>query len=264
MVSCLNPAFRSARGQRIWAAYRDRAEKLNDGTLNPLLTRYIDLVLLQARLSSILIETLAPPHTDNNRAILSTFNREALRPLLTLAAREVTLMGQSELQGESLDLLEDLWNQVEEFRYPRDLAAQLVLEVFATELSTLPHKAIETTSDRCPHCGFHIMCSLAREEGMGRGRSVVCSICLSEWPVPRLGCLRCGEQRASKLGVFSFDMWPHIRVDVCDSCGGYLKSIDMTKDAEALPVPDDVRSSAINIWAFEQGYQCVGRHFFNL
>jgi len=42
-----------------------------------------------------------------------------------------------------------------------------------------------------------------------------------------------------------------IRVEACDSCGGYLKSIDMTKDAETLPVPDDVPSSAINIWAFE-------------
>jgi formate dehydrogenase maturation protein FdhE len=39
----------------------------------------------------------------------------------------------------------------------------------------------------------------------------------------------------------------------CDSCGVYLKSIDMTKDAEALPVPDDGASSAINIWTFEQG-----------
>ena len=64
--------------------------------------------------------------------------------------------------------------------------------------------------------------------------------------------------------MFSFDAWTPIRVEVCDSCGGYLKSIDMTKDAEALPVPDDVGSSAINIWAFEQGYQAIGRHFFNL
>jgi formate dehydrogenase maturation protein FdhE len=38
----------------------------------------------------------------------------------------------------------------------------------------------------------------------------------------------------------------------------------MTKDPDALPVPDDIASSAINIWAFEQGYQAIGRHFFNL
>ncbi len=264
MASCLNPVWRSEQGQRIWASYRERAEKLNAGAVNSLLTKYIELVSLQTRLSSILIGTLDVPHTDSDRALLCYFNGEALRPLLVLAAREVSAKGQMERPGESLNLLEELWNQVEEFQYPRDFAARLVLEVFATELSVLPHREMETTPDRCPHCGFPILCSIAREEGMGLRRSVVCSICSSEWPVPRLGCLHCGEQEASRLQVFSFDAWPHIRVEACDSCGGYLKSIDMTKDAETLPVPDDVASSAINIWAFEQGYQAIGRHFFNL
>jgi hypothetical protein len=262
MASCLNPVWRSARGQRIWAAYRQRAEKLNAGVVNPLLTRYIELVSLQEKLSSILIGTLDVPHTDSDRALLCYFNGEALGPLLALASREVRAEGQMEPPDESL--LEDLWNQVEEFQYPRDFAARLVLEVFATELSVLPHRKMETTPDRCPHCGFPILCSIAREEGMGKQRSVLCSLCSSEWAVGRLGCLRCGEQEASRLPVFSFDMWAHIRVEACDSCGGYLKSIDMTTDAETLPVPDDVASSAINIWAFEQGYQAIGRHFFTL
>jgi Protein involved in formate dehydrogenase formation len=264
MASCLNPVWRSARGQRIWADYRERAEKLNTGTVNPLLTRYIELVSLQARLSSILIETLDVPHTDSDCALLGYFNGEALRPLLALAVREVSAKGQMEPPGESLNLLEDLWNQVEEFQYPRDFAARLVLEVFATELSVLPHREMETTPDRCPHCGFPVLCSIAREEGMGKRRSALCSLCSSESAVARLGCLRCGEQEASRLPVFSFDAWVYIRIEACDSCGGYLKSIDMTKDAETLPVPDDVASSAINIWAFEQGYQAIGRHFFNL
>jgi formate dehydrogenase maturation protein FdhE len=264
MTSCLNLAWRSAQGQRIWDDYRERAEKLNAGAMNPLLTRYIELVSLQARLSSILMGTLDVPHTDSDRALVCYFNGEALRPLLALAAREVSAKGQMEPLGESLNLLEDLWNQVEEFQYPRDFAARLVLEVFATELSILPHREMETTTDHCPHCGFPILCSIAREEGMGMRRSTLCSLCSSEWAVARLGCLRCGEQEASRLPVFSFDAWAHIRVEACDSCGGYLKSIDMTKDAEALPVPDDVASSAINIWAFEQGYQAIGRHFFSL
>lgn len=264
MTSCLNLAWRSAQGQRIWDDYRERAEKLNAGAMNPLLTRYIELVSLQAKLSSILIGTLDVPQTDGDHALLYYFNREALRPLFALAAREVKVEGQMEPSGESLPLLEDLWNQVEEFQYPRDFAARLVLQVFATELSVLPHREMETTPDRCPHCGFAIQCTIAREEGMGMRRSALCSLCSSEWTVGRLGCLRCGEQEASKLPVFSFDAWAHIRVEACDSCGGYLKSIDTTKDVETLPAPDDVASSAINIWAFEQGYQAIGAHFFNL
>lgn len=264
MASCLNAAFRSAGRKSIWLVYLARAESLNAGATNPLLTTYIELVSLQARLSSILIETQDVPHTDDGRALLSYFNGETLRPLLALAAREVKVKGDSEPPDESLDLLESLWNQVEEFNYPRDFAARLVLQVFATESSALPHREMETTPDHCPRCGFPILCSIAREEGMGRQRSAVCSLCSGEWAIPRLGCLRCGEQHASKLPVFSFDAWPHIRVAVCDSCGGYLKSVEMTSDAEALPVPDDVASGAVNIWAFEQGYEPIGRHFFNL
>lgn len=259
----LDPALRAETGKTIWTAHRGRAKKLNSEATNPLLTRYIELVSVQAKLSSILIQTLDVPHTGDH-TLVSYFNRGALRPLLALAAREVAAKGQTEPTGESLELLEELWNQVEEFNYPRDFAARLVLEVYATELSGLPHKEMETTPNRCPHCGFPILCLIAREEGMGRRRSAVCSLCSGEWAVSRLGCLRCGEQDASKLPVFSFDAWTHIRVEGCDSCGGYLKSIDRTKDSEALPVPDDIGSGAINIWAFEQGYQAIGRHFFNL
>jgi hypothetical protein len=264
MASCLHTGFRPAGRKSIWSANLARAEKLNAGTANPLLTRYIELVSLQTRLCSILVESLEVLQTDPDRSLLSYFNGEALRPLLAVAAYEVAPMGQTEPAGGSLERLEDLWNQVEEFDYPRDFAARLVLEVYATGLARLTHKQIETTPDRCPHCGFPILCSIAREEGMGRRRSVVCSICSSEWPAPRLGCLHCGEQGASKLPVFNFDVWPHIRVEACDACGGYLKSIDMTKDAAALSVPDDIASSAINIWAFEQGYKGIGRHLFDL
>jgi Protein involved in formate dehydrogenase formation len=200
MASCLNPVWRSAQGQRICAAYRERAEKLNVGAVNPLLTTYIELVSLQAKTQYHPDRTLDVPHTDSDHALLCHFNREALRPLLALAVREVSAKGQAEPPSESLNLLEELWNQVEDFQYPRDFAARLVLEVFATELSVLPHREIETTPDRCPHCGFPILCSIAREEGMGRRRSALCSLCSSEWPVGRLGCLRCGEQEASAPG----------------------------------------------------------------
>jgi hypothetical protein len=241
-----------------------RAEKLNAGASNPLLAKYIEMASLQTKLSSTLVETFKPSPNGADRALLAYFDCEALNTLLTLVERQVGMGGQTKPTNESLQLLEQLWNQVEEFTYPRDLGARLVLEVFATELSTLPHREMETLPDRCPHCGFRILCSIAREEGMGRRRSVRCSLCSSEWAVPRLGCLRCGEQVVSKLTVFNFETWPHVRVDACDSCGGFLKSIDMTKEADALPVPDDVASSAINIWAFERGYEPIGRHLFNL
>ena len=82
--------------------------------------------------------------------------------------------------------------------------------------------------------------------------------------MPRLGCLHCGEQQSAKLPVFAFEEFPHIRIDACESCGNWLKSIDLTIEAESLPVPDDIWSSAADLWAFEQGYDHIGSHLFGI
>lgn len=278
MVSSVRQAFRSEMAGSVWAAYSRRAEKLNDRAANSLLTKYIELVSLQNEMSSMLIETCEVPNATSDLALLSYFDDVMLRPLLAKARRAVAAGGFTVSETESSESargqlhcrrgvglsLENLWHQVNEFEYPDDFPARLVLEVFATEVSAWPHREIETKPDHCPHCGFPILCSILREEGLGRSRFCCCSLCGSEWPVPRLGCLRCGEQQSEKLPLFTFEEFPHIRIEACDSCGGSLKSIDVTRDAEALPVPDDVWSSAVNIWASEQGYQSIGNSLFAL
>lgn len=264
MVSSVRQAFRSEMAGSVWAAYRWRAEKLNDRAANSLLTKYIELVSLQDEMSSMLIETCEVPNVTSHLALLSYFDDVMLLPLLGKARRAVAAGGLTVTETESFESLENLWHQVNEFEYPDDFPARLVLEVFATEVSAWPHREIETKPDHCPHCGFPILCSILREEGLGRSRFCCCSLCGSEWPVPRLGCLRCGEQQSEKLPLFTFEEFPHIRIEACDSCGGSLKSIDVTRDAEALPVPDDVWSSAVNIWASEQGYQSIGNSLFAL
>lgn len=269
MDSAVRQAFRSqltgsqATGS-VWAAYRRRAQELNAAAPNPLLAKYIELVSIQDEMHSTLIETCEPPCAASNRAIVSFFNDAALQPLLEKARRAVAAIGLTVGEAESANSLNNLWHQAEEFDYPADFPARLVLEVFATEVSAWPHRQIDTRPDSCPHCGFPIMCSLLREVGSGRARSSACSLCGSEWPTPRLGCLRCDEQKSEKLPLFTFEEFPHIRIEACDSCGGWLKSIDLAKDGEALPMPDDVFSSALNIWAAGQGYQSIGSHLFPL
>lgn len=264
MVSSVRQAFRSEIAESVWAVYRRRAQKLNDRSPNPLLTKYIELLSIQGEMSSMLMKTCEVSNVTSDLALLSYFDNASLRPLLANARRGVAAGGLTVGETESLASLENLWHQVDEFEYPADFPARLVLEVFATEVSVWPHREIETRPDRCPHCGFAVMCSMLREAGLGRSRSGCCSLCGSEWSVPRLGCLRCEEQQSGKLPLFTFEEFSHIRIEACDSCGGWLKSIDLTRDAEALPMPDDVWSSAVNIWASEQGYQSIGNHLFRL
>lgn len=46
----------------------------------------------------------------------------------------------------------------------------------------------------------------------------------------------------------------HIRVEACDTCRTYLKSVDLTKDGFAVPTVDEIATVALNLWAEEQGY----------
>lgn len=109
-------------------------------------------------------------------------------------------------------------------------------------------------SDPCPGCSGPPVVSLLREAGHGSRRSYVCGTCLKESPALRLGCHACGETNVDKLQVYRTDATDPARIDACDACRTYLKTIDLTKDATACPIADDLGSVTLDLWAREQGY----------
>jgi formate dehydrogenase accessory protein FdhE len=113
------------------------------------------------------------------------------------------------------------------------------------------------THPRCPVCGGAPVVGVLREEGHGARRRLVCGLCLTEWDYLRVVCVKCGEQRFEALPVFSAEQCPHARVDACDTCRSYLKTIDATRDGRAIPVVDDLATLALDLWAREQGYARV-------
>jgi FdhE protein len=95
---------------------------------------------------------------------------------------------------------------------------------------------------------------ILREEGHGAKRTLLCALCLTEWEYLRVVCTRCGEQQFDALPVYTADQFAHIRIEACDSCRSYLKTIDMTKNGLAVPLVDDLASVALDLWARERGY----------
>jgi FdhE protein len=93
-----------------------------------------------------------------------------------------------------------------------------------------------------------------REEGHGAKRTLVCSLCLTEYDYLRVVCPRCGEQKFDALPVYTAEQVAHVRVDACDSCRTYLKTIDLSKDGLAVPLVDDLASVALDLWARDRGY----------
>jgi FdhE protein len=106
----------------------------------------------------------------------------------------------------------------------------------------------------CPHCASKPVAAVLRPEGEGGKRFLLCSVCYSEWEFRRLVCPHCGEESHEKLPVYTAEEFPHIRIDACDTCGVYIKTIDLTRNGFAVPEVDELASAALDLWAVEKGY----------
>ena len=106
----------------------------------------------------------------------------------------------------------------------------------------------------CPYCGASPLAAVLRDEPAAKGRrTLLCSLCLSEWTFPRTRCPACGEERAEKRPHHVSESWPHVRVEECGSCRTYVKAIDLREAGLAVPVVDELASVELDLWAGEQG-----------
>lgn len=139
---------------------------------------------------------------------------------------------------------------------------EAVLQPFAEAIAHERQGLADLTSEagagrapRCPICSERPVLGVLREEGHGARRALLCARCLTEWAYLRVMCPACGEQRFDALPVYTADLFAHVRLDACESCRTYLKTIDLTKDGHAVPVVDDVASVPLDLWARERGYR---------
>jgi FdhE protein len=110
------------------------------------------------------------------------------------------------------------------------------------------------THPLCPFCHRKPALGILRQQGDGARRSLLCGFCLTEWDFRRVVCPGCGQEDHAKLPVYSAETFPHIRVECCDTCQTYIKSIDLTKNGLADPLVDELASIPLNLWAQEHGY----------
>ena len=106
----------------------------------------------------------------------------------------------------------------------------------------------------CPFCSRRPGVGVLRPLGDGGQRSLVCSFCLGEWEFRRIVCPGCGEEDHAKLPVYTAEEFEHVRVECCDSCRQYIKTVDLTRNRLADPVVDEIASIPLDLWAQEHGY----------
>jgi len=110
---------------------------------------------------------------------------------------------------------------------------------------------------RCPRCDSLPVAGVLRPEGDGGKRFLLCAWCSQEWEFRRLLCAACGEDHEDKLPIYVAEQFPHIRVESCETCKHYLRTIDLTKDGNAVPLVDDLAAIPLSMWAQERGYSPI-------
>ena len=120
------------------------------------------------------------------------------------------------------------------------------------------------TPSVCPLCGGKPQVGALRPEGDGGKRSLICSLCATEWDYRRVVCPACGEEDDHKLAVYSAQEFVHVRVEACDACHSYIKTVDLTKDGHAVPVVDELATTPLNLWATEHGYLKLHNNFLGI
>ncbi|MGZ3446224.1 MAG: hypothetical protein ACXWLG_12525, partial [Myxococcaceae bacterium] len=75
-----------------------------------------------------------------------------------------------------------------------------------------------------------------------------------EWPTNRIRGPSCGETDPTRLPDWQSETHPAARVEACETCHRYVKSVDLSLDARAVPEVDELRSLALDLWAIERGY----------
>ncbi|HEV8376114.1 MAG TPA: formate dehydrogenase accessory protein FdhE [Candidatus Polarisedimenticolia bacterium] len=109
---------------------------------------------------------------------------------------------------------------------------------------------------QCPFCGGAPWISARREGSLMEGarRMLGCALCGGEWLFGRILCASCFEENPHRLPTFQNEKHSTVRIEACETCHRYVKSIDMSLDARPIPEVDDLVSLSMDLWAAEQGY----------
>jgi formate dehydrogenase accessory protein FdhE len=188
--------------------------------------------------------------------------RQISPPPLAQAAADLSTKG----SGAWQHAIEDFWygepelavgvDDGEQVHSTNRVLAWMFLQPYAEYLADHREIAVvDGTPSTCPLCGGKPAVGVMRSEGDGAKKSLICMLCAHEWAFRRIYCPACGEEREPQMAFYSAPEIAHVRVDVCDTCHTYVKSIDLTKMGLAVAVVDELATMPLDLWAREHGYE---------
>jgi FdhE protein len=201
-----------------------------------------------------------------------------LRVVMPKLLATVEACGSDALAGEARSLLKASNNERDEmliryWRAPSDVQffAKAFLQPYARWLVKTGVKPAEREpgggENRCPFCDGKPQVSVLQikePSSESGGRDLICAMCLTSWPYRRVACASCGEEDPAKIGYFHSPGYDHIRVEACEACKYYIKSVDLTRLGYAVPLVDEVAAAPLDLWAREHGYTKIEMNLVGL
>jgi Protein involved in formate dehydrogenase formation len=129
---------------------------------------------------------------------------------------------------------------------------------------------------RCPACGGPPQLSFrgdAQDQLVSGRRQLACARCAASWNWSSSACASCGESGGARRTIYAErregtvvgratatagapaggPMFPHLRIEACDTCKRYLIDVDMGSDARAVPEVDELAALPLDLYAAEHG-----------
>jgi len=121
----------------------------------------------------------------------------------------------------------------------------------AEQLSTLLDKNLPWKKGYCPICGSPPILSMFGSNGQ---RFFFCGFCWHKWATQRIYCPFCENTDHNTLHYFDIENEEEHRVDICDKCKKYIKTVDIRKvDREIYPPLEYLSTAHLDIKATEMG-----------
>lgn len=176
------------------------------------------------------------PQFNWERSILSSFDRK-------LEEAEIPESPEDHEAENQIDLI-DLF--LEESLRPE-------LEFIAKKYGDKVKK-YDWSEGYCPICGKEPKIGEIREEEDGK-RYLFCNQCGFKWYFNRIKCPFCGNDEQQSLAYFEVEGEERYRVDVCNKCWRYVKTVELPKSSEEPNLDvEDIATLHLDMIAYDEGY----------